>query len=357
MNPEFAALMGRLARRAPRARTPIPSGGPSARGVVGRQAGFGVPAGTPTTIVESDRASRAASAAARSTSPPSVAQTPFDALLDLALDEPDLALRVRVRARQRRHRRRRRAARRGALHARPLRRRRPRRPAVRRAAGHRLPRQLGARPQPDADRDGGAQAHRRAGRHPRPAPTAATSAPAAWADVVRVRPRHRRARARCAGCATSRPTPSASPPTSRPACATSSSTARPCRSTANGWRAQRPPARSCGRRRGARDRAQLTTSGPTNGPTRGPDHEREGGAAECVQRCSKRPRAARDRRHRSKIDDPGPRVRTGARCRTAASATPTSPSRRRHRHADRARPRGGGRGRRRRGGCHDPRTR
>ena len=67
------------------------------RGAVGRaRAGFGVPDWNKYTIIESikhpelhrphDRRHRAGA----------VARTPFDTLLDLALDEPDLALRVRA---------------------------------------------------------------------------------------------------------------------------------------------------------------------------------------------------------------------------------------------------------------------
>ena len=122
--------------------------------------------------------------------------------------------------RQRRRGGRRRAPGRRALHARPLRRRRARGPAVRRAPGHRPARQVGARQGRRADGAGHPQAQRSAGRRlrlrrPR-LPAAGACAPTSRSST-----RRRWPPVRCGGCATSRPTPSASPPTSRSACSTS----------------------------------------------------------------------------------------------------------------------------------------
>ena len=100
------------------------------------------------------------------------------------------------------------------LHARPVRRRRPRRPAVRRPAGHRPARQLGARPRRAHARAGGPQAHQGAGRPVRLRRPGRASRRGHGADVVVFDPDTVAPGPAAPGRATSRPTPSASPPTS-----------------------------------------------------------------------------------------------------------------------------------------------
>ena len=81
-------------------------------------------------------------------------------------------------------------------------------PALRRLLLDRPARQLGARPRGHAARAGHPQADRRAGRRLR-AGRPGHGRGGQGGRPVRLRPRHGGARARCAGCATSRPTASA----------------------------------------------------------------------------------------------------------------------------------------------------
>ena len=144
---------------------------------------------------------------------------PLACLLDLALGG------ARARAPRAHHHRQRRRSRRGrppgrrAQHLGPLRRRGPRRAALRRAAGDRPARRLGARPRGHADGAGDPQAERPAGRHLRVRRSWRTCARARGPTSPSSIPR-RSTPVPSAACATSRRTPSGSPPTSPSACST-----------------------------------------------------------------------------------------------------------------------------------------
>ena len=212
VNAEFAELMDAADRGAHARPTPTRRGGPRRCEALG-SARRSCRAGTPTRSAESPPTPSWSAAAARR-SPPSAAATPFD-----------VAARPRARRardpvaaaapRQRRRRRRSPAARRRThVHARPLRRRRPRRPAVRRlrrpptcsatgcATGSVMPLE---RRGPQAHAASQADLY---GFADRGVPRAR-----AWPPTSRCSTPPPSRPGRSAGCATSPPTPSASPPT------------------------------------------------------------------------------------------------------------------------------------------------
>ena len=88
-----------------------------------------------------------------------------------------------------------------------------------------------------------------------------------WADVCVFDPETVGTGPDCGGCATSRPTASASPPRSRPACATCSSTARPIR--VDECAARRSP--TCVRGRDPRWHDPVTRRGSAHGAEEGPE--------------------------------------------------------------------------------------
>ena len=197
---------GRLARRAPGAYAD-PAWRERVRDGVGAGPGRCRPVGTPTRSWSRPRIP-SWSGAALTTSPPSAAPTRSTRCSTSRSTSPTSALRV-GRARQRRRGRHRHAAARGRLHARALRRRRARRPAVRRPAGHRPPRQLGARA--GRARRSEEAVHKltevpgRPLRLRRPWRARARGLAPTWSCSIPTRSRP----GPCAGCATSRPTPSA----------------------------------------------------------------------------------------------------------------------------------------------------
>ena len=161
-NPEFAALMAQSGEER-RAAYMDPAWRERVQKIWGDNPGFSVPRWNTYSIDESPAHPELAGRTLLDIAAERGAE-PFDTMIDLALDEPDLGLRVgcvlfnddtdevgsllteehcTI----------------GLSDA-----GRARGPALRRTPGHRLPRQLGARPRPHADRDGRPQADRRAGR-------------------------------------------------------------------------------------------------------------------------------------------------------------------------------------------------